>query len=202
MSSVERGTDNELVVVEIKFGSQHYVITVIHEFRIHISTSIHYFDSFPPYAAETRLFRLFLLNGYMVPSNVLHHPTESPGLFSRPRNTLHCQQSLSTDQGKCHPMQSQTSSIDHISQMHHPQPFDLPGWLNCPFMRGSTNSSFLTGIDYPLFVLHCTCSISPHNSESRIDGLVPTHRAQIQHEPLLSLSVFGALNVLPRGLLG
>ena len=128
----------------------------------------------------------------MVPSNILRHPTESPGLFSRPRNTLHCQQSLSTDQGKCHPMQSQTSLIDHISQMHHPQPFDLPGWLNCPFMRGSTNLSFIMGIDYQLFVLHCACSISPHNSESHIDGLVPTHRAQIQHEPLHPL-VFRSL---------
>ena len=71
-----------------------------------------------------------------------------------------------------------------ISQMHDPQPFDLPGWPNCPFMRGSTNPPFVRGIESPFIVLHSDLLISPHNPKSRVYDLVPTHRAKIQHGPL------------------
>jgi hypothetical protein len=63
-------------------------------------------------------------------------------------------------------MHSNLSLIYDIAhwQMHHPQLFDLlAGSLNCPFTRGSTNLSFVTGIDSPLIVLRCARSISPHN---------------------------------------
>ena len=86
------------------------------------------------------------------------------------------------------------SNLLDISQMHHPQPFDLPGWPNCPFMRGSTNPSFVRGIESPFIVLHSDLLISPHNPKSRVYDPVPTRCAQIQHSPLRPL-VFGPSRV-------
>ena len=40
----------------------------------------------------------------------------------------------------------------------------------------------------PLIVIRCAHLISPHSPKSRVCNLVPTHRAQIQHGPLLVLS--------------
>ena len=74
-----------------------------------VSTSIQRIIFPSRHTANTRLFWLILLNHYMSPSKVLPHPAESPGPFSRPCKKLHSQQARFTDQGKCYPMQSQTS---------------------------------------------------------------------------------------------
>ena len=133
------------------------------------------------HTANTRLFWLILLNRYMSPSKVLPHPAKSPGSFSRPCKKLHSQQARFTDQGKCPPMQSQTSPR-HLPDAS-PTAVQPPRLAQLPLDTGFNRSSFVMGINSPLIVLRHT-SISPYNSESCVDGLVLIHQAQIQDGPL------------------
>ena len=55
-----------------------------------------------------------------------------------------------------------------------------------PLDTGFNRSSFVMGINSPLIVLRHTRSISPHNSESCVDGLVLIHRAQIHRMVLFT----------------
>ena len=143
-----------------------------------VSTSIQRIIFPSRHTANMRLFWLILLNRYMSPSKVLPHPAESPGPFSRPCKKLHSQQARFTDQGKCHPMQSQTSPR-HLPDAS-PTAVQPPRFAELPLDTGFKRSSFVMGINSPLIVLRHIRSISLYNSESCVDGLVLIHRAQIQ----------------------
>ena len=147
-----------------------------------VSTSIQRVSGGSRREDTTRLFWLILLNHYMSPSKVLPHPVQSPGPFSRPCKKLHFQQARFTDQGKCQPMQSQTSP-GHLPDAS-PTAVQPPRFAQLPLDTGFNRSSFVMGINSPLIVLRHTRSTSPHNSESCVDALVLIHRAQIQDGPL------------------
>ena len=150
-----------------------------------VSTSIQR-TIFPSrHTTSTGLFWLILLSRYMALSNVLPPSNQvTRSLRQTTQETLLPAETLRRP-GKVSPhVISNLSSIDHISQMHHPEPFDLLGSLNCPFMRSSTNSFFVTGIDSPLILIRCAGLISARNPKSRVYYLVPTRCAQIQHRPL------------------
>jgi len=111
----------------------------ISKFCVHISASIQLIIFPSRHTANTRLFRLTSLNCYMAPSNVL--PPSSQVTRSLWQTTQETPLPANTlpRLGKVSPHALSNSSIDDVAQMHHPQPFDLPGSLNCSFMRGSTN---------------------------------------------------------------
>ena len=124
-------------------------------------------------------------------------PAESPGPFSRPRKKLQLQQTPSTDQERCHPMQFQTS------------PRHLPdAWPTAvrpprlPLHTGFNQLPFIMGINSPLIVLRCDRLISPHNPKSRVDirCRLVAHKSNMVLSTLRH-SGFRGFNVLLRGLL-
>ena len=168
---------------QILFTFSHPILVINFAYTF-VSTSIQRIIFPSRHTANTRLFWLILLNRHMSPSKVLPHPVQSPGPFSRPCKKLHSQQARFIDQGKCHPMQSQTSPR-HLSDAS-PTAVQPLRFTQLPLDTGFNRSSFVVCINSPLIVLRHIRSISPHNSESCVDGPVLIHRAQIHRMVLFT----------------
>ena len=96
--SVEHGVDDELAVVEIKFG-RCYLFEYGINLSIYLSTiptSIQRIIFPSRHTTNTRLSWVILRKSYISPTP-LPHPAESPGLFGKPRKKFHSQKTPSTD---------------------------------------------------------------------------------------------------------
>ena len=118
------------------------------------------------------------------------HPTESPGPFGRPRKNLHSQQTPSTDQEKCHPMQSQ-SPPRHLPDAL-PTAVRPPRFAQLPHHMGFNQP--VLGDRHQLSIDRLPPDLFTKPKKWRLQRL-------IVHELTRSSPSFRGFNVLLRGLL-